>query len=284
MKITRTQLEKLIREEMQNLDEIDLAQAFQQKQQAKAGQAPAAGAAVKPQKSGGTGIAMMRMLKRYQEKLADYSEPGANVSPAEVFKLKQQIVKLKQMMQKQGAQQESKTEITKAPLEKIIKEELENNEALLDAIGKLTGKIQGLGQGIEDLDISIDFLSAAFVGGDPKSIGGAQKSIGRAYMPRMPVPDRQAQSEPRREHKKITNSRLKLIVKEELEALLGEEELSMADEFGISDEEAADISAQNAELFWGPRGEIYIRHYPSEEERPYRRREDEPDYERDVEL
>lgn len=177
-----------------------------------------------------------------------------------------------------------KMKISKTKLRRLIKEELENNEALLDAIGKLTGKIQGLGQGIEDLDISIDFLSAAFVGGDPKSIGGAQKSIGRAYMPRMPVPDRQAQSEPRREHKKITNSRLKLIVKEELEALLGEEELSMADEFGISDEEAADISAQNAELFWGPRGEIYIRHYPSEEERPYRRREDEPDYERDVEL
>ena len=62
------------------------------------------------------------------------------------------------------------------------------------------------------------------------------------------------------------------------------EELSMADEFGISDEEAADISAQNAELFWGPRGEIWIRHYPSEEEHPYRRREYEPDYERDVEL
>jgi len=123
--------------------------------------------------------------------------------------------------------------ISKTKLRRLIKEELENNEALLDAIGKLTGKIQGLGQGIEDLDISIDFLSAAFVGGDPKSIGGAQKSIGRAYMPRMPVPDRQAQSEPRREHKKITNSRLKLIVKEELEALLGEEELEEEEKMNI---------------------------------------------------
>jgi hypothetical protein len=115
--------------------------------------------------------------------------------------------------------------ISKIKLRRLIKEEFENDEALLDAIGKLTGKIQGLGQGIEDLDISIDFLSAAFVGGDPKSIGGAQKSIGRAYVPRMPAPERQAQAEPRREHKKITNSRLKLIVKEELAALLGEEEL-----------------------------------------------------------
>ena len=33
MKITKTQLKQLIREAMQDLDEIDLAQAFQQKQQ-----------------------------------------------------------------------------------------------------------------------------------------------------------------------------------------------------------------------------------------------------------
>ena len=110
--------------------------------------------------------------------------------------------------------------ISKTKLRRLIKEELENNEALLDAIGKLTGKIQGLGQGIEDLDISIDFLSAAFVGGDPKSIGGAQKSIGRAYMPRMPAPERQAQAEPRREHKKITKTELQRIIREEFEAIV----------------------------------------------------------------
>jgi len=33
MKITKTQLKQIIREAMQDLDEIDLAQAFQQKQQ-----------------------------------------------------------------------------------------------------------------------------------------------------------------------------------------------------------------------------------------------------------
>jgi hypothetical protein len=164
--------------------------------------------------------------------------------------------------------------ITKTRLKQIIKEELSGDEALLKAIEKLADKI-------EDLDVSVDFLSAAFIGGDPLSIGTMQKGMGRAYRP----PSMARQQEPiQREYKKITNDILKEIVKEELEALLGEEELSMADEFGISDEEAADISAQNAELFWGPRGEIYIRHYPSEEERPYRRREDEPDYERDVEL
>ena len=126
MKITRTQLEKLIREEMQDLDERDLAQVFQQRQQAKAAQA--SGAAPKPQKSPARSVAAMRMLKQYQDELADYSKPGANVSPAEVFKLKQKIAKLKQMMQKQGAQQESKTEITKPQLERIIKEELSRKE------------------------------------------------------------------------------------------------------------------------------------------------------------
>jgi len=58
------------------------------------------------------------------------------------------------------------------------------------------------------------------------------------------------------------------------------EELSMADEFGISDEEAAEISAQNAELFWAPGGEVWIRHYPSEEEELYRKHDPEADYER----
>tara|TARA_R110000751_G_scaffold306854_1_gene426398 strand:- start:281 stop:694 length:414 start_codon:yes stop_codon:yes gene_type:complete len=65
------------------------------------------------------------------------------------------------------------------------------------------------------------------------------------------------------------------------------EELSVADEFGVSDEEAAEVAAQDAELFYGPRGEVWIRYYPDEEEEPYRKQSHdgmEPDYERDMEL
>ena len=58
------------------------------------------------------------------------------------------------------------------------------------------------------------------------------------------------------------------------------EELSMADEFGVSDEEAAEVAAQDAELFWGHGGEVWIRYYPDEEEEPYRKHDPEADYER----
>ena len=66
--------------------------------------------------------------------------------------------------------------ITKSRLKQIIKEEIESDPALLKALSKLTGTI-------EELDVSIDFLSAAVVGGDPRFIGSQQKSMGRAYKP-----------------------------------------------------------------------------------------------------
>ena len=66
--------------------------------------------------------------------------------------------------------------ITKSRLRQIIKEEVESDPALLKALSKLTGTI-------EELDVSIDFLSAAVVGGDPQFIGSRQKSMGRAYRP-----------------------------------------------------------------------------------------------------
>ena len=68
--------------------------------------------------------------------------------------------------------------ISKSQLKQIIKEEIEKDKALLNAIGVLTDKIEGL-------DVSIDFLSAAVIGGDPLSIGAAQRTMGRAFKPTM---------------------------------------------------------------------------------------------------
>jgi hypothetical protein len=66
--------------------------------------------------------------------------------------------------------------ITKSKLRETIKEEIEKDPALLDAIRSLTSTIDGL-------DISVDFLAAAVTGEDPISIGSAQGALGRAYRP-----------------------------------------------------------------------------------------------------
>jgi len=71
--------------------------------------------------------------------------------------------------------------LTKPQLKQIIKEAIEADDDLLNAINNLTGKI-------EELDVSVDFLAAAFVGEDPLSIGTMQKGMGRAYKPRKRAP------------------------------------------------------------------------------------------------
>lgn len=67
--------------------------------------------------------------------------------------------------------------ITKSQLKQIILEEVQSDPELLDAIGKLTDSI-------ENLDVSVDFLSAAFTGESGISIGAAQNQLGRAYKPK----------------------------------------------------------------------------------------------------
>jgi|6_EtaG_2_1085325.scaffolds.fasta_scaffold24613_3 hypothetical protein len=108
--------------------------------------------------------------------------------------------------------------ITKNRLKQIIKEELEeSDEALLMAIDNLAQKIENLGgaltDAIEDLDISVDFLSAAFIGGDPKSIGSAQKVMGRSYVPPRRLPD-----PPTQEQMKLDGNTLKELIREEVQA------------------------------------------------------------------
>ena len=76
-------------------------------------------------------------------------------------------------------------EITK----EAIMEEIKSDPKLLDAIGKLSDSI-------ENLDVSIDFLSAAFTGESGISIGAAQRQLGRAYKPKvrtMPEPVRESE-------------------------------------------------------------------------------------------
>ena len=66
--------------------------------------------------------------------------------------------------------------ITKADIINIILEEMEADKDLLDAIKKLSSKI-------EDLDVSIDYLSAAVTGEDALGIGASQRALGRAASP-----------------------------------------------------------------------------------------------------
>jgi len=66
--------------------------------------------------------------------------------------------------------------ITKSQLKQIIKEEVESDEALLNALHKLTKKI-------DDLDVSVDYLAGAVTGEDALSIGSAQRGLGRAARP-----------------------------------------------------------------------------------------------------
>jgi hypothetical protein len=88
--------------------------------------------------------------------------------------------------------------ITNSQLKQIIKEEIENDDRIVAAIEKLskeswsdvalTSAIQELSSKMEDLDISVDFLSAAVLGTDPQSISGAQSGVGRAARPTKKTP------------------------------------------------------------------------------------------------
>jgi len=64
--------------------------------------------------------------------------------------------------------------LTEGKLKGIIREEVESNEDLIDAIERLIDKM-------EDLDTSMDYVASAMTGEDPLSIALGQKSIGRSY-------------------------------------------------------------------------------------------------------
>ena len=66
--------------------------------------------------------------------------------------------------------------ITKSELKKLIIEELSSDPQMLNAINKLTNSI-------EDLDISIDYLSSAVTGDDPFTTNLLQKGLGRLARP-----------------------------------------------------------------------------------------------------
>ena len=73
--------------------------------------------------------------------------------------------------------------INKSELKQIILEEIQSDPEMLKAIDKLTDSI-------DNLDVSIDFLAAAFTGESGVSIGAAQRQPGRAYKPKArPVPE-----------------------------------------------------------------------------------------------
>lgn len=62
--------------------------------------------------------------------------------------------------------------VTKSQLKQIIKEEIAADPALRSAIDNLASKI-------DDLDVSIDYLTSAITGEDAFAIGLSQKATGR---------------------------------------------------------------------------------------------------------
>ena len=87
--------------------------------------------------------------------------------------------------------------INKSQLKQIILEEIQSDPEMLKAIGKLTDSI-------DNLDVSIDFLSAAFTGESGVSIGAAQRQLGRAYRPKtrpMPEPVKESPEQMRDQQK-----------------------------------------------------------------------------------
>ena len=94
--------------------------------------------------------------------------------------------------------------ITKSQIKQILLEEVESNDKLISAIRDLTSTV-------EDLDISMDYLAAAFTGEDPMSLGSAQKTMGRFATPtqKFSVP------------KDIDESQLRQYVVEALDEILG---------------------------------------------------------------
>lgn len=87
--------------------------------------------------------------------------------------------------------------IKKSELKQIILEEIQQDKEMLEAIGKLTDSI-------DNLDVSIDFLAAAFTGESGVSIGAAQRQLGRAYKPKArPMPQPVRESEQFRDQQKM---------------------------------------------------------------------------------
>ena len=85
---------------------------------------------------------------------------------------------------------------TKIQLKQLIKEEIQNDDALLHAIEKLTRVVKGL-------DVSMDYLAASITGEDPIALGFGQSALGRAA-------------------RRPSKSELKEIIKQELQATLDE--------------------------------------------------------------
>ena len=96
--------------------------------------------------------------------------------------------------------------ITKSDIKRILIEEIERDEELLDAIRSLIRKIEGL-------DVSVDYLAASITGEDPMSLGAIQKSLGRGARP------------PIRSQVPLHTQELEEAIREEIETILNKEEL-----------------------------------------------------------
>jgi hypothetical protein len=106
----------------------------------------------------------------------------------------------------ENKKENKQVKVTKSDIKRILIEEIERDEELLNAIRSLTKKIEGL-------DVSVDYLAASITGEDPMSLGAIQKSLGRGARP----PIRRVEPSYKQE--------LEEAIREELETILSEEEL-----------------------------------------------------------
>jgi hypothetical protein len=136
--------------------------------------------------------------------------------------------------------------ITKSRLKQIIKEESESDDRLLDAIRDLANKsssdpelaraIKKLSAGMDDLDLSVDFLSAAMLDVDPLSIAGAQSALGRAASPAKkysPPPKADVEEIIRQELETVLSEKSKEVdpYEKPLESPLAEDEIEEKDDW-----------------------------------------------------
>ena len=111
--------------------------------------------------------------------------------------------------------------ITKPQLMQIIAEEVLRENTDLGDSSKVEDLLGKLLLQLKKLDVSIDYLSSAFTGEDPWTIGAKQKSFGSALgrAPGARAASSPAVSKPaiKEQLKKMSRARLEEIIKETLE-------------------------------------------------------------------
>ena len=72
-------------------------------------------------------------------------------------------------------------------MEELDEEMMSEEEVVAKMDGSLKKALEKLVDKFDELDLSIDFLAAIMADSDPRSIGSGQKAFGRSYIRRLPA-------------------------------------------------------------------------------------------------